>query len=56
MWKANPSLFKKQEWVEPYVAEMRLIVGASRESAPGLTNKARFGLMDVLDLATKGKK
>ncbi len=56
MWKANPSLFKKQEWVEPYVTAMRLIVDTPRESAPGLSNKARFGLMDVLDLATKVKK
>lgn len=56
MWRANPSLFKKQEWVEPYIAQMRLIVGAPRESAPGLSNKAKFGLMDILDLATKGGK
>lgn len=56
MWKANPALFKKQEWVEPYIAQMRLIIGAPRESSPGLSNKAKFGLMDILDLATKGKK
>jgi hypothetical protein len=53
MWKANPSLFKKQEWTDPYIEQMRLIVGTPRESAPGLTNKAKFGLMDILDLAKK---
>jgi hypothetical protein len=53
MWKANPSLFKKQEWTDPYIEQMRLIVGTPRESAPGLSNKAKFGLMDILDLAKK---
>jgi hypothetical protein len=53
MWKACATKLGKSSWTEDCLKSLRLV--AESNAAPGLTNKAKFGLMDLLDIAS-GKK
>jgi hypothetical protein len=43
------------DWMKENVDVLRLVVDAPRDAAPGLSNKGRFALMDILDLVAKGR-
>jgi hypothetical protein len=43
----------KLDWMREYVETLRSVATAPKETAPGLTNKGRFAIMDILDLVTK---
>lgn len=43
----------KVDWMKEYVEALRSVATAPKESAPGLSNKGRFAIMDILDLVTK---
>ncbi len=40
-------------WMREHVDALRSIVGTDKAKAPGLSNKGRFALMDILDLVSK---
>ncbi len=40
-------------WMKEYVETLRSIAKAPRETSPGLSNKGRFAIMDILDLVEK---
>jgi hypothetical protein len=43
----------KVDWMKEYVEVLRSVANAPKETAPGLSNKGRFAIMDILDLVTK---
>jgi hypothetical protein len=46
----------KIDWMREYVEVLRSVVQAPRESSPGLSNKGRFALMDILDMVAKQRR
>jgi hypothetical protein len=45
----------KVDWMREYVDILRSVSKAPKEASPGLSNKGRFALMDILDLVLKGR-
>ncbi len=45
----------KTDWMREYVETLRSVSTAPKDASPGLSNKGRFALMDILDLVTKNK-
>ncbi len=45
----------KVDWMRDYVDILRSVSKAPKETSPGLSNKGRFALMDILDLVLKGR-
>ena len=43
----------KVDWMREYVSTLRSVAAAPKETAPGLSNKGRFAIMDILDLVAK---
>jgi hypothetical protein len=54
MCVAGASLLKRTEWMKVCLGHLREIAEGPKPSSPGLTNKARFALMDILDFAKAG--
>jgi hypothetical protein len=54
MCVAGASLLKRTEWMKVCLGRLREIAELPKASSPGLTNKARFALMDLLDFAKAG--
>lgn len=48
------SILSKAGWMMVCLGKLNEISSSARSTAPGLTNKARFGLMNLLDAAKKG--
>jgi hypothetical protein len=48
------SILAKAAWMNPCLVHLAEISNSPRSASPGLTNKARFGLMNLLDAAKKG--
>jgi hypothetical protein len=45
----------KVDWMREYVDVLRSVSKAPKDASPGLSNKGRFALMDILDLVLKGR-
>lgn len=43
----------KVDWMKEYVETLRSVAAAPKDAAPGLSNKGRFAVMDILDLVTR---
>ncbi len=43
----------KVDWMKDYVETLRSVVNAPKDAVPGLSNKGRFAVMDILDLVVK---
>jgi DNA-binding ferritin-like protein (Dps family) len=43
----------KVDWMREYVETLRSVVAAPKDAAPGLSNKGRFAIMDILDLVKR---
>ena len=46
----------KVDWMREYVETLRSITSTPKDAAPGLSNKGRFAIMDILDLVTKTRQ
>ncbi len=46
----------KVDWMREYVDTLRSITAVPKDAAPGLSNKGRFAIMDILDLVTKARQ
>lgn len=54
MCMASASVLAKSDWIKGCMEDLQKIVDTPRTTSPGLTNKGRFALMDILDFAKKG--
>ncbi len=56
MCMAGASLLAKEKWMGECLKILVNISELPRSSSPGLTNKARFAIMDLNDFAARGWK
>lgn len=56
MCKASSQIVSKAKWMKECLDTLKSVSASARSDSPGLTNKARFAIMDLLDLAAKGWK
>jgi hypothetical protein len=56
MSKASASILQKEEWMKDCLASLRSVLESEKSVTPGLSNKARFALMDLMDLAKTWRK
>lgn len=54
MCKASASILAKSDWIQACLITLEAIGSSVRSSAPGLSNKARFAILDILDFAKAG--
>ncbi len=53
---AGAPLLKKEEWIQTCLATLQTVSSLPRSTSPGLSNKARFAIMDLNDFAARGWK
>ncbi len=51
---AGASLLRKADWMKVCLENLQRLVESPKPDTPGLTNKSRFALMDILDFAKSG--
>jgi hypothetical protein len=56
MCHAGASMLKKESWANEQIALLSDIISSPRSSSPGLSNKARFALMDLQEFVERGWK
>lgn len=56
MCHAGASMLAKESWANAQIHVLKDIISAPRSSSPGLSNKARFALMDLQDFVGRGWK
>ncbi len=56
MCNAGESILSKEKWANDQIHLLAGISSLPRSSSPGLSNKARFALMDLLDFVKRGWK
>jgi hypothetical protein len=56
MWRSSSGMLSAADWSKDCLAALRAVVDTPRASSPGLSNKAKFGLMDLHDLAAAAAK
>jgi hypothetical protein len=56
MCSAGASIISKADWMADCTSALKKVVESSRTVLPGLTSKARFAIMDILDLEKKNWK
>lgn len=56
MCHAGAPMLKKEAWAKEQIGRLSDIVSSPRSSSPGLSNKARFALMDLQDFVGRGWK
>lgn len=54
MCVASATILSKADWIRPCLDMLREVSGSPRTVSPGLTNKAKFAIMDILDFARAG--
>lgn len=54
MCKSASGLMKSEEWAVGFKGRLSALVQIPRTEVPGLTNKGRFALMDLVDYANRG--
>jgi hypothetical protein len=53
---AGASMLSKEKWATDQISVLGSISSSPRSSSPGLSNKARFALMDLQDFVGRGWK
>lgn len=56
MCHAGAPMLKKEAWAKEQIDRLTDIISSPRSSSPGLSNKARFALMDLQDFVGRGWK
>ena len=56
MCKSASSILCKADWAEDLKSRLAALSAKPRKDVPGLTNKARFALMDLVEFAGRGWK
>lgn len=56
MCKSASSILCKADWAEDLKSRLAVLSAKPRKDVPGLTNKARFALMDLVEYAGRGWK
>lgn len=56
MCNSASSILSKAAWAEDLKARLAVLASKPRKEVPGLTNKARFALMDLVEFAGRGWK
>ena len=51
-----PAILKAANWSDSIRARLDILAKKPRANVPGLTNKGRFALMDLVDSAARGWK